>query len=307
MNKSYPAKLLLFGEYTIIKGSLALAVPHTIYSGTWQKVLITDRSKEVEASQISLYKISTYLEDLQKKTQLKSFLDLKKFQFELENGLWFDSSIPTGYGLGSSGAVCAGIYSRFNSLPTADLSILRDELSQIEGFFHGESSGIDPLVSYLQQAVLIKNKNSIEILPEFRPQLNNGPGAIFLIDTQISRETTPLVNYYLERSKGKSFQKNYINPLSEIVESSIRHLLKQEYSNLLSSVFRISALQNEYMTHFIPLPFQKVWEFGLKTEKYALKLCGAGGGGVILGFTKNWQETEAELSNYSISKLYSLD
>ncbi|NJL74493.1 MAG: hypothetical protein HC892_05070 [Saprospiraceae bacterium] len=37
--KNYPAKLLLFGEHTLLKGSQGLAVPSAQFSGSWQQHL----------------------------------------------------------------------------------------------------------------------------------------------------------------------------------------------------------------------------------------------------------------------------
>jgi mevalonate kinase len=40
-------------------------------------------------------------------------MDLKSFEFDINHGLYFDSTIPHGHGVGSSGAVCASIYDRY--------------------------------------------------------------------------------------------------------------------------------------------------------------------------------------------------
>ena len=49
-----------------------------------------------------------------------------------------------------SGAVTACIYDRYVEKST-DLKEIRTRLAQMESFFHGKSSGIDPWVSYSQQ------------------------------------------------------------------------------------------------------------------------------------------------------------
>lgn len=48
MNRKYQAKLLLFGEYTIIKGGQALAMPLSHYEASWINLPIDqqDLSKE---------------------------------------------------------------------------------------------------------------------------------------------------------------------------------------------------------------------------------------------------------------------
>ena len=41
------------------------------------------------------------------------------------------------------------------------------------------------------------------------------------------------------------------------------------------------------MQEMIPKLFQKLWKDGLESNDYYLKLCGAGGGGFILGLTRD--------------------
>jgi mevalonate kinase len=51
----------------------------------------------------------------------------------------------------------------------------------------------------------------------------------------------------------------------------------------------------------IPPTFQEIWMRGIYTGMYALKLCGSGGGGMLLGFTNNITDTKDYLNkNYCI-------
>ena len=54
----------------------------------------------------------------------------------------------------------------------------------------------------------------------------------------------------------------------------------------------------------IPNKFYEVWERGLKSENYFLKLCGSGGGGFILGFSKDLKKTELLLNKYNFKIVY---
>ena len=54
----------------------------------------------------------------------------------------------------------------------------------------------------------------------------------------------------------------------------------------------------------IPTAFHKVWEKGLQTNDYYLKLCGSGGGGYILGFTKDYTKTQQILKDYKLELVY---
>jgi len=77
--------------------------------------------------------------------------------------LYFDSSIPQGYGVGSSGALVAAIYDTYaidkieatETLTRDKLLRLKEIFSLMESFFHGKSSGLDPLNSYLSIPILM--------------------------------------------------------------------------------------------------------------------------------------------------------
>jgi mevalonate kinase len=44
------------------------------------------------------------------------------------------------------------------------------------------------------------------------------------------------------------------------------------------------------------MPFKQIWLAGLSSDVYKLKLCGAGGGGFILGFAQNIEAAKAVLN-----------
>jgi mevalonate kinase len=54
----------------------------------------------------------------------------------------------------------------------------------------------------------------------------------------------------------------------------------------MRSVKIISQLQFDLIPEFIPKKFHEIWLEGLKHNSYHLKICGAGGGGFIIGITK---------------------
>ena len=58
----------------------------------------------------------------------------------------------------------------------------------------------------------------------------------------------------------------------------------------------ISLFQHRFFPEAIPLSFKNIWLEGLAGNDYKLKLCGAGGGGFILGFTKNLNLTKEILA-----------
>ena len=84
--------------------------------------------------------------------------------------MYFDSSIPQGYGVGSSGAIVAAFYDKYaqnkitvlENLTREKLLKLKTIFSEMESYFHGKSSGLDPLNSYLSLPILIHSQDNIE-------------------------------------------------------------------------------------------------------------------------------------------------
>ncbi len=144
------SKILLFGEYGIIKDSKGLSIPYNFYNGALKKD--NNLSKEAKASNESLKRFADYLSNINK--DLVTF-DIDALNQDIAQGMFFDSSIPQGYGVGSSGALVAAIYDKYADEKITVLeNLTRDKLlklkaifSEMESFFHGKSSGLDPLGS----------------------------------------------------------------------------------------------------------------------------------------------------------------
>ena len=102
------AKILLFGEYGIIKDSKGLSIPYNFYRGAL-KIPIKGAQYDQDSHQ-KLVDFATYLKTLDPK--IVEF-DWKKLDRDLLSKMYFDSSIPQGYGVGSSGALVAAIYDQY--------------------------------------------------------------------------------------------------------------------------------------------------------------------------------------------------
>ena len=96
-------------------------------------------------------------------------LDIARLIRDIEQGLYFRSSIPKGYGLGSSGALCAAIYDEYGEdknkiirkTGSEELLDVKKALASMESWFHGTSSGIDPLCIYFNKPLIIEGKENI--------------------------------------------------------------------------------------------------------------------------------------------------
>jgi mevalonate kinase len=50
----------------------------------------------------------------------------------------------------------------------------------------------------------------------------------------------------------------------------------------------------------IPAHYEKLWKQGLDSGEYYIKLCGSGGGGFLLGFTRNYDKAKQILKSMNI-------
>lgn len=298
MSSAYPSKLLLLGEYTIIQQSAALAIPHYKYRTFWSDGPVPpsfEVSLSEEKCKVGLSMI--YEELLEKKT---NSLHLDRLAHDLEQGLWLMSNSPIGYGLGSSGAVCAALYDRYGvDRATIDRISLQQVLADLECSFHGKSSGIDPLVSYLKSPLWVQtNKTVVETT---LPKLSDS--CVFLIDSQQPRISTPLIRFFVEQSEQTSFLENFVTPVSTAVDHAISAWQQSNDVALLEAVALISAKQLQYLPPMILPAWRALWQKGLETGNFYLKICGAGGGGFLLGFAKDWDTAAAYFEGWLMEKL----
>jgi mevalonate kinase len=191
----------------------------------------------------------------------------------------------------------AALYDVFGLDKTLTISELKTVLGKIESFFHGESSGLDPLVSYLKKPILIRSDKSMTTLESVKNDLPR-----FLLDTKQSRKTEPLVKIFLEKTeRSPEFNNLILSELVPLVDDAIAAFLQNQTAFLFETVHRISLFQHRFLPEMIPMAFKNVWLEGLAGDVYKLKLCGAGGGGFILGFCKNLEDTRMELAKSGFS------
>jgi mevalonate kinase len=284
----YPSKLLLFGEHTVLRGSQALAMPLVKYAGRWQ-------FSEDKTKQYDLPKVLQYVKNLAENGKIT--FDTEGSLSALERGLFFDSNIPNGYGAGSSGALVAALYDAFGLDKTLSISDLKIVLGRMESFFHGESSGLDPLVSYLKKPILIRSDKTMTTLDAAENDLPR-----FLLDTKQSRKTEPLVKIFLDKTeRSPEFNNLILSELVPLVDDAIAAFLQNQTAFLFETIHHISLFQHRFLPEMIPMAFKNVWLEGLAGDVYKLKLCGAGGGGFIFGFCKDIKGTKKELAKSGFS------
>ena len=300
------SKILLFGEYGIIKDSKGLSIPYSFYNGALK--MDENQSQEAVKSNLSLKKFVSYLQDID--DTLITF-DIDKLQADVDAGMYFDSSIPQGYGVGSSGALVAAIYDKYaadkitvlENLTREKLLKLKFIFSEMESFFHGKSSGLDPLNSYLSIPILINSKDNIEAtgIPS---QKSEGNGAVFLLDSGIIGETAPMVRIFMENMKQEGFRKMLKDQFIKHTDACVDDFLQGDIKSLFKNAKQLSKVVLNNFKPMIPQQFHELWKKGIETNEYYLKLCGSGGGGYILGFTENIDVAQKSLKDYKLEVVY---
>ena len=300
------SKILLFGEYGIIKNSKGLSIPYNFFKGGL-KIGNFENDTEKESNK-NLIDFKNYLKTIDSAIVEFDFVKLEK---DLKNGMFFDSSIPQGYGVGSSGALVAALYDRYalnkitvlENLTKSKILTLKNLFSKMESFFHGKSSGLDPLNSYLSLPILIHSKNEIETtgIPS---QTSNGKGAVFLLDSGTSSETAPMVDLFFKSMKNKNYNKIIKENFIKTTDDCVEDFLNGDFNSLFKNMKILSKFVLENFKPMIPKDFHQLWKKGIESDDYFLKLCGSGGGGYILGFSKDFQKAKKSLSNYKLELVY---
>ena len=302
------SKILLFGEYGIIKNSKGLSIPYNFYNGALKSSDNLD--KIAQNSNNSLFKLAEYLKE-NNNTNLVVF-DIDRLFNDIEKGLYFDSSIPQGYGVGSSGALVAAIYDKYaydkitvlENLTRDKLLKLKSIFGHMESFFHGNSSGLDPLNSYLSLPILIHSKDNVETAGIPSQKQQNTKGAVFLIDSGIVGETAPMVNLFMEKMKHDGFRSMLKNQFVKHTDACVNDFLGGNVSSLFSNIKQLSRTVLDNFKPMIPQQFHSIWQKGIESNDYYLKLCGSGGGGYILGFTEDFEKAKKSLSSHNLEVVY---
>ena len=269
-NKVYPSKVLLFGEYTVIHGGDSLAIPLYKKTANWDYDDLEFESRESIDSFIDYLVVNGIGE-----------INLEVFSEEWNNGLFLESNIPSGYGAGSSGSLVAAVYDSFMKHTTSDHSELRELFVKMENHFHGTSSGIDPLVSFLGKTLHLSN-GKINVLEDDFPILEN----LYLWDSGFSRKTAPLVQWYKETlDKGlRQSVDEELSPMNQLLISSFITSDRFTFKQMFQEVEKFE------LNYFIPM-FPHSIKQGLNRMRnnygISYKLCGAGGGGFYLIYSEN--------------------
>lgn len=303
------SKILLFGEYGIIKDSKGLSIPYNFFKGALKKSENPD-DKAVK-SNAKLSEFASFLKSVEEDNPGLVRFDHTRLQSDIDEGMFFDSSIPQGYGIGSSGALVAAIYDKYaleritvlENLTREKLLKLKAIFGKMESFFHGKSSGLDPLNSYLSLPILINSQDNIEST-SIPSQNATGKGAVFLLDSGSTGETAPMVQLFMEKMKQEGFRKVLKDQFIKHTDACVEDFLNGNVKSLFGNMKQLSRVVLDHFKPMIPSEFHALWKQGIETNAYYLKLCGSGGGGYILGFTEDLETARKALKGHKLEVVY---
>ncbi len=293
-----PAKVILFGEHSVVHGTPAIAVALNLRSHARVQIQKSDAPRLTVKSPAMKLEVSFSSKQLDTLGQgsgsnndstpldpialgfynVSHLLQMDGF----EASLTIDSEIPIGAGLGSSasvatssvGAFLAAFKGEIDSLQVREIAFRSEELT------HGKPSGIDNTVIALGGLVyFIRGQKP-------RRKTLSAEIPLVIANTKIPRSTATLVSNVasLFERKPRAVQ-NLFDSISDIVEQGLQALLKSDLEDL-GELMNINhgILHALGVSH--PLLDRYVW---VARESGALgaKLTGAGGGGCMIALAKD--------------------
>lgn len=151
-----PAKWVLTGEHSVLRGKSAIAFPHD--------------SLSLRLSYIQQDKLTITANPFQ--SQIKSLIGRSLEYLHLSSDAFssgqidIQSKIPIGAGLGSSAALCVAIARLVLWKTNSDITLWTALATHLEDVFHGKSSGMDVHVIAESQPIFFSIANKAEVLSE---------------------------------------------------------------------------------------------------------------------------------------------
>ena len=291
MRDRYYSKVILFGEYSMIFDATALMIPLTKFSAQWRFASHLDASGG-KASNMSLQSFADYLST---DKELKNIIDLQRLNHDLYYGLFLSSNVPSGYGLGSSGTLVAAVYDGYANQKADDLLQLKTLFGKMESYFHGSSSGIDPLQCYLGKPFKITPKG-VELLSDdfLKTSIH-----ICLIDTKIKSNTKPLVDHFKQQREDEAFLSRFQSEYVPCVTACIDAMIDRDKELFFNSLKRLTKGQLEFLRPMITDNTMDLFTNDCDFN-FGVKISGSGGGGSVLGFTDDIEKASGLLKDFEV-------
>lgn len=154
----------------------------------------------------------------------------------------------------------------------------------MESYYHGKSSGTDPLISYLNVPLRFKSNNDIDAVHNLQTDLNGYK--IILIDSGHPRNGKDYISWFMEKAQDHKFKTDLITTLIPHTQTCIDSLIDGSQQSFIDAYFSLSEFQLNHFGKMIPAPIETLWKAGFNSGQLFLKICGAGGGGFFIGLLK---------------------
>ena len=92
---------------------------------------------------------------------------------------------------------------------------------------------------------------------------------------------------FLNKLRRKDFEVFFENEFAVATNNSITNFLERKYEDFENNFIELSKKTFDNFQEMIPSNFKKLWTDGIENKDYYLKLCGSGGGGFLIGFTRD--------------------
>jgi len=263
----------------------------TKFSAQWRFASHLDASGG-KASNMSLQSFADYLST---DNELKNIIDFQRLNHNLYYGLFLSSNVPSGYGLGSSGTLVAAVYDGYAKQKTDDLLQLKTLFGKMESYFHGSSSGIDPLQCYLGKPFKITPKG-VELLSDdfLKKDIH-----ICLIDTKIKSNTKPLVDHFKQQREDAAFLSCFQSEYVPCVTACIDAMIEGDKELFFNSLKQLTKGQLEFLRPMITDNSMDLFTTDFDFN-FGVKISGSGGGGYVLGFTDEVERSSELLKDFEV-------
>ena len=113
-----------------------------------------------------------------------------------------------------------------------------------------------------------------------------------------------MVDVFFKSMENKNYSKMIRNDFIRITDSCVDNFLEGNFKSLFLDIKNLSKVVLENFKPMIPKDFHNIWAKGIESNDYFLKLCGSGGGGYILGFSRDFKKAKSILKDYKLEVVY---
>lgn len=262
-----PAKCILSGEHSVLKGGHAIVSPLNVFETTLQ------------------YQPDLKLELFSKNdTSLRIILDflraIKLLPKAFSRDFYITSSIPVSAGLGSSAALCVVIAKLLEKEGYIDSSKIFEVAKNCEDLFHGKSSGVDIAGVLSKKTVLYSLNKTVEFTPLWKPLFYVSYSGI----PSQSKESINRVQHYRKSFPKANTDQNMESATQQIYEALLNNDSELGLKQLCEGIKHANHCFEEW--GIVNKILKNHQNSLIKAGALATKPTGSGEGGYVLSLWK---------------------